>query len=178
MTANTIKQKILSKKNDILKVEVKVKEGGNTTKTKKAYKRRYFLPHARLNIGQRKYCHCLMKARLTTKNAYSACQVMRARVARSAKTRKAKRQLIFNPVYTNCIMGYDFTDYSLEEVQALAKEKKIQTHYNILKSTNKKIKHKSNMHKHKSNNIYKPYSKDKLVEKLAQHYVNTKKLNK
>lgn len=142
------------------------------------YKRKYFLPHARLNRGQRKYCHCLMKARPTAKNAYAVCQSMRARVGRQAKTKKARRQLTFNPYSTNCVMSYDFNDYTLKEVQALAKEKGITTTY-ITKPTiknNKKYRNKRNtMKDNKTNtkikNKRKEYSKDKLVEKLTQYYI-------
>lgn len=133
------------------------KKQKSSNKTKK-YKRQYFLPHARLNVGQRKYCHCLMKARISAQNPYAACQSMRTRLASQAKTKKARRQLTFNPYSTNCVMSYDFNDYSLEEVQALAKEKGIPIHYKLKSATTKAT--------------YKPYSKDKLVEKLTQYYLS------
>lgn len=133
------------------------------------YVRRYFLPHARLNRGQRKYCHCLMKARLNAHNAYAACQSMRSRIARYAKTKKERRQLTFNPALTNCIMSYDFDDYSLEEVQALAREKNIDTHYYTNAKGNTKGSTKSKTKKQKQK---KPYSKNKLVEKLTQYYIS------
>lgn len=143
-------------------------------KTKKAtpYERRYFLPHARINRGQRKYCHCLMKARPNSKNVYAVCQSMRNRVASQARTQKAKRQLTFNLASTNCVMSYDFDDYSLEEIQALAHEKNIPIYYKISKQKNKSIP------KSKSTSINKPYSKDKLVEKLTQYYLSSKAKSK
>lgn len=143
------------------------KKTKKNTEEKPSYQRRYFLPHARLNRGQRKYCHCLMKARLSTKNPYAACQVMRQRVAQSAKTTKDKRQLTFKPSATNCIMSYDYSDYTLEEVQKLAKEKGIPVTYNTA-VTNKKS---TTTQKAK----YKPYSKDKLVEKITQKYISSRK---
>lgn len=141
-----------------------------TTKTKKTnYERKYFLPHARLNKGQRKYCHCLMKARPTAKNAYAVCQSMRARIASKSKTKKAKRQLTFNPYSTNCLMNYDYNDYSLEEVQALAKEKGISTTYTTNSSSKKTNKQSRKLAK--TTKTRKEYSKDKLIEKLTQYYI-------
>ena len=40
------------------------------TKTKKRKGPQYFLPHSRLNKGQRKYCHCIMKSRMDYLNKH------------------------------------------------------------------------------------------------------------
>ena len=40
------------------------------TKTKKRKGLQYFLPHSRLNKGQRKYCHCIMKSRMDYLNKH------------------------------------------------------------------------------------------------------------
>jgi len=40
------------------------------SKTKKRKGPQYFLPHSRLNKGQRKYCHCIMKSRMDYLNKH------------------------------------------------------------------------------------------------------------
>jgi hypothetical protein len=105
---------------------------------------KYFLPHARLNRGQRRYCHCLMKARTTKtgRTLYGFCRTIAPKpkannnLVANNKTKKSKKtkqsnktkqnsQYVFNPLKTNCVMSYDYNDYSITEVRALCKEKGI-----------------------------------------------------
>ena len=147
----------------------------DTTKTvsktgKQLYKKnhKYFIPHARLKIGQRKYCHCIMKNRLSKKkhkkhkkhkkqNPYIMCKMMKLN---DRKTNPNDIQYDYKLSKTNCVMNYDYDDYSLEEVRAFCLEKKIAISYNkIIERTTK--------------TIY--YDKNKLVEKLIQSYLNKRK---
>ena len=87
----------------------------------------FFLPHARLNRGQRRYCHCLMKARTQRRgNHYSFCKgVAKADQNKSKKITPASRarQYQFDIAKTNCVMSYDYNDYTVAEVRAFCKEK-------------------------------------------------------
>lgn len=119
---------------------------------------KYFIPHARLNRGQRRYCHCIMKARISKPKGehYGFCNgIARADWAK-AKTMKSKisaRQYYFDIARTNCVMNYDYNDYSLSEVRAFATEKGIAT-YELDDSGNKSY-----------------YPKDRLVQLLTTNYI-------
>lgn len=148
--------------------------GKQLSKTKKARKKakkdvddvnvigqkthKYFIPHARLNRGQRRYCHCIMKARVSKPKGdhYGFCQgIARADWAK-AKTMRNKlsaRQYYFDISRTNCVMNYDYNDYSLREVQAFADEKGLPLYE--LDSTGDK----------------KYYPKDRLVQLLTTNYI-------
>lgn len=80
---------------------------------KKTKKVNFFLSNSRLTRKQRKYCHCLMKARTAKESPYKKCNYF-------VKIDKTK---------TNCFLNYDFENYSLEEIRLLCKEKKIKTFY-------------------------------------------------
>lgn len=148
--------------------------GKQLSKTKKAQKKaekysdnvnvigqkthKYFIPHARLNRGQRRYCHCIMKARVSKPKGehYGFCQGI-ARVdwakAKTMRNKLSARQYYFDITRTNCVMNYDYNDYSLREVQAFADEKGIPLYE--LDDTGKK----------------KYYSKDRLVQLLTTNYI-------
>ena len=112
---------------------------------------KFFLPQSRLNKGQRKYCHCIMKSRVTAKKSmYPICY----RNARRVPPGENPAQYRINPFKTNCVMNYQYSDYSLAEVQAYCKEKKIPTTY-----------------KDKQTGETKYYKKDKLVEWLIKNYM-------
>jgi hypothetical protein len=117
-------------------------------------KSKYFLPQARLNKGQRKYCHCLMKSRPTkNKGAYLVCNIMSRRTLKNLPAGANPAQYKFNPRWTNCVVNYQYSDYSLAEVQAFCLEKGIPVTYNDIKT-----------------NARRPYRKDKLVEFLIKNY--------
>lgn len=148
--------------------------GKQLSKTKKARKKaekdaddvniigqkthKYFIPHARLNLGQRRYCHCIMKARVSKPKGehYGFCHgIARADWAK-AKTMRNKlsaRQYYFDISRTNCVMNYDYNDYSLREVQAFAAEKGLPL-YELDSTGNKKY-----------------YPKDRLVQLLTTNYI-------
>lgn len=119
---------------------------------------KYFIPHARLNKGQRRYCHCIMKARVSKPKGehYGFCQgIARADWAK-AKTMRNKisaRQHYFDISKTNCVMNYDYNDYSLREVQAFALEKGLPL-FEFDSVGNKKF-----------------YKKDRLVQLLTTNYI-------
>ena len=81
-----------------------------------------FVPTARLNRGQRKYCHCLMQVRTLKKVPYGICRNMSYQ---TMIRNPGQPGLRFNPKYTNCIMNYDYSKYSLNDIKALAKERGI-----------------------------------------------------
>lgn len=117
---------------------------------------KYFLPHARLNRGQRKYCHCIMKARLTKKNPYGFCKtVARNIMARAARELPASKrsQLYVNPAHTNCVMSYSYNDYTIAEIRAFCTEKGI------------------SIYESHQNGQRKYYPKDRLVQLLVTHYL-------
>jgi len=156
--------KVLSKVNKPpKKTNTKTKTKTNT-KTNTKYNNaatkthKYFIPHARLNRGQRRYCHCIMKARVSKPkgNHYGFCQgIARADWAK-AKTMKNKisaRQYYFDISRTNCVMNYDYNDYSLIEVRQFATEKGLPI-YELDNSGNKKY-----------------YPKDRLVQLLTTNYI-------
>jgi len=81
-----------------------------------------FLPTSRLNRGQRKYCHCLMAIRSKNIIPYGFCS---SQAYRTLKQNPNSKSLKFNPRKTNCVMNYDYNQYSLTDVQNLAKERGI-----------------------------------------------------
>lgn len=81
----------------------------------------FFLSNSRLTRYQRKYCHCLMKAR-HEKNHYGKCiNLFHKKIDRTK---------------TNCFMNYDLEKYSLTEIKLLCKEKKVKMYY--MKNNKKK----------------------------------------
>ena len=88
-----------------------MKNGKITSKTKKSI---YFIPQSRLNRGQRKYCHCLMKSR-HEQNHYGKCiNLFRNNIDRTK---------------TNCFLNYDLEKYSLKEIKLLCKERNVKLYY-------------------------------------------------
>jgi len=85
-------------------------------------KQSMFLPTSRLNRGQRKYCHCLMSVRTPKQSPYGICA---SQSYRTMKANPGKSAFRFIPRKTNCIMNYDYTQYTLEDVQNLAVERGI-----------------------------------------------------
>ena len=81
-----------------------------------------FLPTSRLNRGQRKYCHCLMSIRSKNIVPYGICS---SQSYRTLKQNPKSKSLNFNPRKTNCVMNYDYNQYSLTDVQKLATERGI-----------------------------------------------------
>lgn len=130
------------------------------SKTKsKTKKENLFLVTSRLNIPQRKYCKCLMSVRKTQKNPYPICihSLRKTNLVNYTlkSTKKTKTQ--FNPSRTNCILNYDLEKFTLEDVQLLAKERKIPITY-----LDKKKKRK-------------PYQKNTLINKLVTNYLKYNK---
>ena len=124
---------------------------------------KYFLPHARLNRGQRRFCHCIMKARVSKPKGthYGFCQGIAKIDWAKAKTMRNKtkaRQYYFAINKTNCIMNYDYNDYSLSEVQAFVAEKGLPL-FEVDASGNKKY-----------------YPKDRLVQLLVTNYIKKHKI--
>ena len=127
-------------------------------KTKKRRTYKYFIPQARLNRGQRRYCHCLMKARTQKNNPYKFCTNIANRdknLAKVIEPRNYGKQLLFDIKQTNCVMNYAYDDYTIEEIKAFMAEKGLPT-YQIL-----------------SNGKRKQYPKDRLVQILIQNYIKT-----
>lgn len=85
-------------------------------------KQSMFLPTSRLNRGQRKYCHCLMSVRTPKQSPYGICSLQSYR---TMKANPGQRAFRFIPRKTNCIMNYDYTQYTLKDVQNLAAERGI-----------------------------------------------------
>ena len=130
-------------------------------KTKKATSAKFYLPQARLTKGQRKYCSCLMHVRATGQNPYGIC---RASISKTAKKLRRKEPNQYKPgtlFKVNCTLAYQYSDFNLKEVQALAKERKIPITY-IDKKTGKR----------------KYYKQDKLVEFITKKAINKLKVSK
>ena len=100
----------------------------------------YFQTNARLNSTQRKYCHCLMTLRKNKKitTPYPICtSFLKKRKLldynlKSNKYNYKKSKKIppkMNPKITHCLMNYDLYKYDLEQIQSLAREKKIPIYY-------------------------------------------------
>ena len=116
--------------------------GGN--KTKKA---KFFTPQARLTKGQRKYCACLMHVRGKGQKPYGIC---RSSITKTAKRLRKVEPNQYKPgtlFKANCTLSYQYENFSLKEVQELAKERKIPITYVDSKSGKRK-----------------QYSQNKLVE--------------
>jgi hypothetical protein len=127
-------------------------------KTKKA---KFYTPQSRLTKGQRKFCSCLMHVRATGQNPYGIC---RASIAKKANILRRKEPNQYKPgtlFKGNCILSYQYEDFSLKEVQALAKEKKIPLTY-----------------KEKTTGKRKYYSKNKLVEFITKDEIDRLKNKK
>lgn len=119
--------------------------------TKKA---RYFTPQARLTKGQRKYCKCLMSVRATGQNPYGICYSV---INKSIKKLRRKEPNQYKPGSinkANCTLAYQYEDFSLNEVQALAKERGIAITY-VDKTTGKR----------------KYYQQNKLVEFITRNEI-------
>ena len=118
---------------------------------------KYFLPHARLNRGQRRFCHCIMKARTSNPGKhYGFCQGLAKIDWAKAKTMRNKtkaRQNFFKINKTNCVMNYDYNDYSLEDVRAFAAEKGIP------------------LFEYDAKGMPVYYPKDRLVQLLVTNYI-------
>jgi len=132
------------------------------SKTSKSKKENLFLVTSRLNVPQRKYCKCLMGVRKTQKNPYPICvySLRKTNLVNYSLTSTKKVKHQFNPSRTNCILNYDLTKFTLEDVQLLAKERKIPTTY-----LDKKKKRK-------------PYQKNTLIHKLVTNYLKNKNKSK
>ena len=130
--------------------------GLSATKTKKAknsgYK--YFLPHSRINRAQRKYCHCIMKARPEkgTPTVYNYCKAVVAK-ATAATPQDKRKQMILDVNKTNCVSNYSYDDYTLTEIRAFMKEKGLPT--SEINAAGKRVN----------------YSRDRLVQILIQNYI-------
>lgn len=98
------------------------KKRKQTIKQTQKKRQSMFLPTSRLNRGQRKYCHCLMSIRSKNIVPYGICS---AQSYRTSKQNPTIKSLKFNPRKTNCIMNYDYNQYSLTDVQKLATERGI-----------------------------------------------------
>ena len=95
-----------------------------------------FLATSRLNRGQRKYCNCLMQVRTQKKiKPYGICRNMSYHIMQANRKQPAFR---FMPQKTNCIMNYDYSQYTLADIQALARESGIATHNPKTGKTNNK----------------------------------------
>ena len=126
----------------------------------------YFITQSRLNRGQRKYCHCIMKLRSSkTKkkkgiNPYPQCRKLAYGSAEQFKKEQNLKKGDYNPLQfditkTNCVMNYDYTNYSLKDIQAFCLEKGLPISY-----------------KSKGKTLY--YKKGKLVEKLIKNYLKAR----
>tara|TARA_Y100000389_G_scaffold191248_1_gene217077 strand:- start:373 stop:834 length:462 start_codon:yes stop_codon:yes gene_type:complete len=75
-------------------MDVKTKPQMKTqTKRKKRKGPQYFLPHSRLNKGQRKYCHCIMKSRMDYLNNHFENK-SKKKTNKLNKTKKRKIKLL------------------------------------------------------------------------------------
>ena len=126
----------------------KLRKTKQKTKTEVGTIDSYFIPTARLNKGQRKLCHCIMKIR-PQQPPYSICYSQAYKTMKSPPKGESVKQYKFIPKYTNCVMNYNYNNYSLDEIRAFCTEKKIQT------MSPKGI----------------PYGKSALIRELTKHYV-------
>jgi hypothetical protein len=104
-----------------------------------------------------------MKARVSKPKGthYGFCQGIAKIDWAKAKTMRNKtkaRQYYFAINKTNCIMNYDYNDYSLSEVQAFVAEKGLPL-FEVDASGNKKY-----------------YPKDRLVQLLVTNYIKKHKI--
>ena len=120
MPVSTIK-----KKSGIIRQTIKAQPGKPISGDSHQHKP-MFLATSRLNRGQRKYCNCLMQVRTQRKiKPYAICKNMSYMIMQANRDQPAFR---FKPSETNCIMNYDYSQYTLRDVQALARESGIPTH--------------------------------------------------
>jgi hypothetical protein len=149
ITKNLSNNRLLNNNNDI-ELLSSLKDKGD----------KYFLPQARLNKGQRGFCHCIMKNRINQKskkrqNPYTKCRTLSIiKGSNHARTLKKGEynQWFVNFKKTNCVMNYKYSDYSMKEIQAFCQEKKIPITY--INNEGKKIY----------------FKKNKLIESLIKHY--------
>lgn len=114
-----------------------------------------FLATSRLNRGQRKYCHCLMQVRTLKKiKPYAICKNMSYVIMQANRGQPAFR---FKPSDTNCIMNYDYSQYTLQDVRAIARESGIPTH---------------------NPKTGKPNNKTTLVQLLTNRYISNHRARK
>ena len=154
-------KKLVKPYSKLEEINSKPKKESNNSKTN------YFITQSRLNRGQRKYCHCIMKLRKSTKTKkhsnkshYPICKKLTTDFAQKFKTDMKLKDNAYNPYLfninkTNCVMNYDYSKYPLKDIQSFCQEKGISTSF-----------------KSKGKTHY--YSKDKLVEKLVKNYLTTK----
>lgn len=114
MPKTTLKRKTPIKNIDSQPIEIQQKQSPRQS---------LFISTSRLNRGQRKYCNCLMQVRTQRKKKpYAICKNMSYKIMLAKKDQSGFR---FNPRNTNCIMNYDYSKYSLQDIQALAQERGI-----------------------------------------------------
>lgn len=145
----------------------------NKIKTKKGIN--YFVPHSRLSRLQRKYCKCLMvirpdlkktvtksktKKKITNGSPYGLCYYSIRKYLGLDKTKGQKKNFEFmlNKKKANCTMNYNYDNFNLQQVQALAKEMKIPITYIGSKDGKKK-----------------QFAKSTLVKKITSRYLDKKK---
>jgi len=142
----TLQKKTLQKKtlqNQILYTNTEDKPESKTPRPS------MFISTSRLNRGQRKYCNCLMQVRTQKKiKPYAICKKMSYKIMQANKGQSVFK---FNPYKTNCILNYDYSQYSLQDVQALARESAIP------------------LHNPKTGNSY---NKNTLIQLLTKRYIN------
>ncbi len=115
---------------------------------------RYFLPHSRINRAQRKYCHCIMKARPEkgTPGVYNYCKAVVAKAIDATPLNK-RQQMKLDISKTNCVSNYSYDDYTHTEIRAFMKEKGLPTFG--INAAGKRIN----------------YSRDRMVQELTQNYI-------
>lgn len=177
-------------------------------------KKSFFIKQSKLNKGQRKYCHCLMKFRLknlnknkkTLKNntkipntQYYQCYTIGKYFSKLKKPKNKKyNQYKFDPKNTNCVMNYNYDNYTINEIRAFCLEKKIPISYltysnnktsktskptkssktikpSKASKTSKPSKTNKNSKTKKQRNTVKYYSKNYLIGKLISHYLKKHK---
>ena len=159
---STKTKKIVKTKPDSNLRETKINKEDNTSNTN------YFITQSRLNRGQRKYCHCIMKLRSNkktkkqsnNKSHYPICKKLTIDFAQQFKKDMKLKENEYNPYLfdvnkTNCVMNYDYSKYPLKDIQSFCQEKGIPISFT-------------------SKGKEKKYSKDKLVEKLVKNYLTSK----
>lgn len=159
-------KKIINTKKNNNKENTKSKNLENNIQTN------YFISQSRLNRGQRKYCHCIMKLRSTAKTKklssnkshYPVCKKLVRDCALQFQKNMKLNPKDYNPYKydinkTNCVMNYDYSKYNIKDIRAFCQEKGISISFN------------------NKDGVKQTYSKEKLVEKLVKHYL-TKKFNK
>jgi hypothetical protein len=134
------------------------KTNNSLIKTKKA---KYFTPQSRLTKGQRKYCKCLMHVRGKGQNPYGICTAVISKTAKRLRRVEPNQYKPGTFNKANCTLAYQYENFTLKEVQALAKERKISITY-IDKASGKR----------------KYYKQNKLVEFITRDEINKLKKKK